>query len=346
MRRLETIFIVLSFAFYAWFLWHFGTSEVLGYVMLAGWGLAITVPLDTLILGANTAGWRFAILRRPRTLRFPQLFAARIAGEAVDYITPAAQIGGSLISASMVRHRLSMGAALASVTVASLTQAVGQIFFIALALALTIHLLPVASGYFWPVTAGFAIAIALTWAFYLVQVRQPFSRLMRAAQRLDLAHLGGDGAQRSAAQADSILIEFYSHHRGRLALSCASYFAAWCVGPIEIYILLHLLNQPVTIGTAILIEAMGLILERVTFLIPAKLATREGGKALIVTLLGYPPEIGFVVGLLRHVKELIWVLIGLGCLVYHRAVVERRIGVELPDAGESAEGARASAAQR
>ena len=54
-------------------------------------------------------------------------------------------------------------------------------------------------------------------------------------------------------------------------------------------------------------------------MVPGKLVTREGGKALIVSLLGYPAQLGFVVGLLRHAKEMLWVLAGLLCLALHRA---------------------------
>ena len=45
MRRIETVIVVLALAFYVWFLSHFGTREVLGYVRLAGWGLVLTISL-------------------------------------------------------------------------------------------------------------------------------------------------------------------------------------------------------------------------------------------------------------------------------------------------------------
>jgi len=70
-----------------------------------------------------------------------------------------------------------------------------------------------------------------------------------------------------------------------------------------------------------LVEAVGLLIERATFLIPAKLVSQEGGKALILGLLGYPAGIGFAVGFLRRVKEMVWVLIGLVSLMIHRMTV-------------------------
>jgi hypothetical protein len=98
------------------------------------------------------------------------------------------------------------------------------------------------------------------------------------------------------------------------------------MGPVEIYILLSLLHQPATLVVALLVEALGLLIERATFLIPAKLVSQEGGKALILSLLGYPADVGFAIGFLRRIKELLWVLFGLSGLTAHRLVMERRDG--------------------
>ena len=87
---------------------------------------------------------------------------------------------------------------------------------------------------------------------------------------------------------------------------------------------------------ALLVEAVGLLIERATFVIPAKLVSQEGGKALILGMLGYPPGIGFVVGFLRRIKEMVWVLFGLLALMIHRTVVPQRgdISTVVPQRGD------------
>ena len=129
MRRVETFFIVIAIAFYAWFLTHYGPRQVIGYVRMAGWGLALTISLEALARIANTLGWRVTIEDYPPKLRFIELFAARIGGEAVDYVTPSAQLGGQFVMAVDVREKLRMPVGLATVVVASLAEAVGQIVF-------------------------------------------------------------------------------------------------------------------------------------------------------------------------------------------------------------------------
>ena len=126
-----------------------------------------------------------------------------------------------------------------------------------------------------------------------------------------------------AAQADAVLADIYAHHRGRVVISSLCYLVAWSMGPVEIYILLRLLHQPVPLLVPLAVEAVGLLIERATFLIPAKLVSQEGGKALILALLGYPAGVGFVVGLLRRIKEMAWVLFGLSAFAIHRLGTQR-----------------------
>jgi uncharacterized membrane protein YbhN (UPF0104 family) len=325
MRRAETFFIVIAIAFYAWFLTHYGPGQVLGYVRMAGWGLALTISLEALARIANTIGWRVTIEDYPPKLKFLELFAARIGGEAIDYVTPSAQLGGQFVMAVDVREKLRMPIGLATVVVASLAEAIGQIAFMSIALVISLRLIPVAASLYWAIVGGFALAVALAGGFFFVQMKRPFSHLWRAATKLSIARINTDEIRESADEADAVILDFYARNRGRFVASCFCYAVAWSLGPLEIYILLRLLHQPASLQIALLVEAVGLLIERATFLIPAKLVSQEGGKALILGMLGYPPGIGFVVGFLRRIKEMVWVLFGLIALMIHRTVVRQRV---------------------
>jgi uncharacterized membrane protein YbhN (UPF0104 family) len=323
MKRLETLIIILALAFYVWFLRHFGFAQVLNYVGLVGWGLLFTVALEAVSRLLNTLGWRVTIRDCPRGLSFFEMFAARISGEAVDYVTPSAQLGGQPVMAMMVRRKLPMARGLASVAVAALAESIGQILFIAAALLISLPLGWHLHELLWPVIGGFAVAVGLALGFYFVQVKRPFGLLWRAADKLDLPMMRGDDVRQAADEADAMLLDFYAHRRLRLAASCLCYFFAWSMGPIEIYILLHLLYEPATVQTVLLVEALGLLIERATFMIPAKLVSQEGGKALILAMLGYSADVGFAIGFLRRIKEMVWVMLGLGTLTVHRLITDR-----------------------
>ncbi|MBV8138247.1 MAG: flippase-like domain-containing protein [Deltaproteobacteria bacterium] len=320
MRRVETILIVLSLAFYPWFLGHFGSAQILSYLRLAGWGLALTVSLEAVARLVNTVGWRVTIYDCPPSLGMAQLFFARIAGEAIDYITPPA---GQFVMAMMVRDKLSMAIGLATAVVAALAEVFGQIGFITLAILISLNMIPAGARLFWPIVGGFAIALSLAAGFFFVQQKRPFSHLWRAAARLHIGGLQSEQIRVAADEADGLLLDFYAEHRTRFFIATLCYLVAWTLGPVEIYLLLYLLHQPASLRLALLVDGVGLLLERATFLIPAKLVSQEGGKALILAMLGYRAGVGFAIGFLRRIKEMVWVLLGLLSLMIHRIVVER-----------------------
>lgn len=326
MRRVETLIILLALGFYVWFLRRFGIYDVLHYLRLAGWGVALTISLESVSRVVNTLGWRMTIVDYPRALGFGELFVARIAGEAVDYVTPSAQLGGQFVMAMMVRRKLAIAAGLATVTVATLAEAFGQIAFISVALMTALPFEARLHHLFWPVMGGLGIAAALAIGFLVVQLKQPFSKLWKIAARFEAPHLDNPEMAAAAAEADARLINFYERHRWRLLASTICYTLAWAMGPVEIFIYLKLLHVPATWIVALLVESLGLLIERATFLIPAKLVSQEGGKALILSLLGYSADIGFAIGFLRRIKEMVWVLFGLIGLTAHRMVSERRYG--------------------
>lgn len=330
MRRVETLILLLALGFYVWFLHHFGLSHVLQSVRLVGWGLLVTIALESVARLANTIGWRVTIAHYPRELGFGELFIARIAGEAIDYVTPSAQLGGQFVMALMVRRKLAMATGLATVIVASLAEAVGQIGFVSGALISALPFEARLYHLFWPVAGAMIVALALAGGFFYVQLKQPFSHLWKAAAKFGIPQLANPEVLAAAADADALLTDFYAHHRPRFVLAGCCYLIAWSMGPFEILIYLKLLHQPLTWMTPLLVEALGLLIERVTFLIPGKLVSQEGGKALILDLLGYPAGIGFAIGLLRRLKELAWVLFGLTGLSIHRMVTERTTPIATP----------------
>ena len=320
--RFETLAILVALGFYIWFLRRFGFGQIYGYLRMAAWGLGLTVTLESVARAANALGWRATIANYPSNLGFGELFAARIAGEAIDYITPTAQLGGQPVMATMVRRKLRMAVGLATVVIAALAESIGQICFICAALLISIPLEAKVHSLFWAALGGLAFALSLVIAFFFVQMKRPFFHLLEAASSI-MPLLKDSEVREGAAEADAILTDFYAHHRLRLLTSSLCYLLAWSMGPVEIYILLRLLHQPAPILVVLAAEAVGLLIERATFLIPAKLVSQEGGKALIFAMLGYPAGVGFVVGLLRRIKEMVWVLFGLTSLAAYRLFAER-----------------------
>jgi hypothetical protein len=75
-----------------------------------------------------------------------------------------------------------------------------------------------------------------------------------------------------------------------------------------------LIGHPVTIGDAVVIEALAQPTRLAGILIPGTLGVQEAGGMVIFGLLGFAPELGLALMLLKRVRELGFNVLGLGLL--------------------------------
>jgi hypothetical protein len=71
---------------------------------------------------------------------------------------------------------------------------------------------------------------------------------------------------------------------------------------------------------AVSICALAVLIKGGTFIIPASIGAQEGGNLLLVMAYGYSEVAGITFALLRRVRELVWIGIGLLCLLALRSV--------------------------
>src|SRR5258708_31066535 len=111
-----------------------------------------------------------------------------------------------------VGEKLRMPIGLATVVVASLAEAVGQIAFMSIALVISLRMIPVAAHLYWAIVGGFALAVALAGGFFFVPMKRPFSHLWRAVGKVDIARIKTHQKEipHSPGQAHACPLDLYS----------------------------------------------------------------------------------------------------------------------------------------
>jgi glycosyltransferase 2 family protein len=284
-------------------------------------GVILVFPMSVVMV-FDTLGWRYAF-RRDR-VPFGVLLATRLAGEAFNIVTPTAALGGEVVKAWLLRERAPVDESVPSVIIAKTTITIAQGLFLLIGVVLAALTL-----------AGSSILAAMEWlvglevlvlaAFILMQTRGLVGWSARMLARLGIR---GFGAGSTAARVDEALADFYRREPRRLVLSIAFHLAAWLLGSLEAWLILAFLGIPVSLTTATVIEAFGTGIRFATFLVPASLGVQEGGYAVTFLALGLGTADGVAFGLVRRLRELFWVAIGL--LLF--AVIRRGPVVAAPSA--------------
>lgn len=286
-----------------------GGVTLLDHLRLVGAGILLIIGQEVFAVLANTLGWRAAFPSRPAP-PLAQLLPARIAGDAVNYATPTASLGGELVRARLLAGRVPRLDLATSIAVGKLSQTVAQAVFVAAGLALAVASAQLAPALRSASLVSIGVLGTLVIGLSVAQRRGLLSALVRtvtgAGPLARFAHL-----TEHAARLDAEIVKLHHAPERPFLVSCLWFFLGWALGAVEIALMLWLLGAEVTVTRAITIEALSVGLDAMLFFVPAKLGTQEGGKVLIFTALGLDPALGLTVGVLRRIRELSWALAGL-----------------------------------
>ncbi|MBM3458289.1 MAG: flippase-like domain-containing protein [Armatimonadetes bacterium] len=296
-----------------------------------GWGFLGGLLSSALVYLLDAWAWRQAFLVNQPAVSFWKLFNVRMAGEALNRITPLASMGGEPLKGYLLSQNGStLSDAVASVAITKNIMTQAQIGFIFLGVALALGLLPGRVD-----LLGFALFPGLILAAMLVTaVLDLRLRRLRKEGKEPLAGVGGGRAARmrkAAAEFWEVVADFiWTNPRGYLR-SLIAFFLGWLAGAIELFVYAGALGLPLSLIEAIVLEALVCSVTMATFFIPANAGSQEGGMAFVGQLfrLGSPDALAFAV--LRRGREAFWVLYGLSYL----GLTQGRVLLQPPDPEQS-----------
>ncbi len=331
MTRAALVLLTIGTAlFVALLAWH-GFGSIAAMLAAAGWGLVVVTCFHVLPLAIDAAAIA-VLLDHPRaegTAR--NVLLARWAGESVNSLLPAGQIGGPVLMARHLRqHGLPMPEAAAAITVATTMQALSQILFGLIGVGLfAFHAASgTLAGLRVPLFVGTVLLTVIIVVFYRAQRHGMFGRGMRILSGVFGVGKTGDLASQADA-IDASVRKLYGLHR-RLLATFALSLIAWLVGTGEVWLAMQFLGHPVDWFDAMLLESVGQAIRGAAFAIPGSLGVQEGGYLLLAPLVGLPPETALALSLAKRARELALGVPGLVYLQFSERRWLRRRPVAVP----------------
>ncbi len=291
-----------------------GLAAVFATLAVAGWGLPIVALFHLIPLALDAASIRVMFDTSKARSSLRDAILARWVGESANSFLPAGPIGGPVVMSRYFSQRgMSIRDAAAAVTVSTTLQALAQIIFALMGVAMLGEHASRGSEHAVRtplIIAGVVLAVCLT-GFYLMQRRGLFGKLMRTIKRFS----GKRDWSAFTSQADAIDLSVQDAYgrRGRVAASFSLSFVGWVIGTAEVYLILQLLQFPVSWGDALLLESLGQAIRAAGFAIPGSLGIQEGGFLLLAPLAGMRPETALALSLAKRARE---VLLGVPGLLY------------------------------
>lgn len=316
-RLARVLFLLIGIGLLAVIVTQINLRAVGMYMREMGWAFPlIFLPYIGVYL-CDTIGWKFAF-GPSTTIPFHRLFLTRMAGESINNLTPFAYMGGEPVKAHLLtRLHVPMVEGMAAAIMAKLLISMAQFAFVVLGGALAMSHLATRPDILWPLVA--VVVLGGTVLGLLTRGLQAglFTQIYNLLDRWKLTPSVLERWREHLRHLDETIVSFYQRHPRYLGLSLLWHFLGWVVGSFEVLALFYAVGMPLRITEALAIEALASVAKSIAFFIPGSLGVQDGGNVLIVALFGFPPSLGLTFSLVRRMRELTWVTLGLLILLRH-----------------------------
>jgi putative membrane protein len=311
---LHLIAVCGGFALLAFLVWNVGVGEIVKHLRQIGW----QAPLVLLpYLGAafcDAKGWACAIPPTSPARKTPlwRVSLARLAGEAINNLTPTANVGGEPVKVYMLQaHGLTTDAGLASVVAAKTALTISQIAFILLGLPFFLYRLGWIQVGWWLLVPLLGLAYGFVVLVVRWQRRGLMGILVRGLRRLAPRWRRLIEWQERAQRIDAHLLHFYDSNQKGFLASILYHFLGWLLGAVEVQFFFHLMGVSVSPLDAFIVESMVQPMTAAGLIIPGALGVQEAGGVFLCRLLGLDDGASLTLMALKRVREAFYNLIGL-----------------------------------
>ena len=311
--------LVVGIAALVWALHRFGgpalslLSRAPSVPLLIAFVLAIA-------LGLTASGLRWSVLLGGlgSHVALATLTACRAAGHSLSSLVPSGRMGGEPLRAYLaVQQGVPAPQAIASVTVdRTLEMGGGSVFAAVFGAVLVQQGIPALRGAAFTLGVA-AIGLAIGVAFIVRRLRRGEGLVTAVASGTGLDRFGAVRARMATiGAAEGDVNELVGQPR-RVGLAFGLSIATHTLVLVEYWLLLSAFGLP---SGPVAVVAANFATGAVHSLpVPAGIGVLEGSQLWLFTMLGYPADVGLAVGLAVRLRELLWVLPGLGYL-FARAI--------------------------
>jgi uncharacterized membrane protein YbhN (UPF0104 family) len=281
-----------------------------------GWGILIVIALHGLRHLVRSVSTFIAIPAHHRSFKFRFALAARLAGDAVGFLTFTGPVLGETTKAAMLKRRVPLSHGAAAVIVENL------IYFVSVAVIILLGVLAAVLSYehtgmilrytmiFSTIGGVLFLAVVALVLWFRVKplswMTRKFSRLMPNAV---LSKEAGINAM------EGNIYEFYSTRPAAFASIFGLSMLTHLISVIEIYLIIDMLAYVPKINAAFIAESLTKVINFAFGLVPGGVGVYEGGSGMIFKRLEYTVALGVAIALIRRVGVIFWTAVGLVILL-------------------------------
>ena len=311
MKKLHILLLAFGLAFFGYLLWSIGIQQLRGELALIGWGLIPLMLGEGLAEMIHTVGWHHCLSGPLRSLRWRTLFGIRMAGYAINYVTPTATLGGEVTKAALLAAHCRGAEAASGVLVGKLSFALGHLLFVVLGAVVIVWQVQLPGTLLAAMLISGGLVASGVIAFLLLQ---KYGKLGALVRWLAARKVGGRPLERAAREltaVDEAMKQFYREQPWGLPVAVGWHFVGYSVGIAQTWLFFHLLHQEASWPVAAGVWFLGMWFDLLTFAVPLNLGALEGTRIVSFKAIGYTALAGMTYGIVIRLSQIFWSGFGL-----------------------------------
>lgn len=317
-KKVRMLFLIAGAAFFILLIRKIGIASILDNIRALGWRFGLIFAISLLWYVLYTEAWRQFLSRVGNGIKFWHLFRIKVAGEAVNTLTPANFLGGDPLRIHLLKKDFQMSEGAASVVVDRTLHSTATLLVIIFGITASFigfKSLPANLRYGIPIAT---IVAVIFMAFVLIHQRKGFfSLLMTLCKRLGIKKEFSKKTIARFEKLDGHIIDFYTaDHKGFwIALACHT--TGRLLGIIEIYAIGRCVSDEFTLFASLVLCALAPVVNAVFTFVPGALGVMEGAYGGVLYLLHLDPAIGITIQISKRMRSALWIILGLVFLGTH-----------------------------
>lgn len=311
-RTLRLLFLGIGVFLFVGIIQQIGWISIEKQLLKLGWAVVPILVVSLLWYLSYTGAWKQILRQQGNGIPFWPLFRAKISGEAVNTIQPANFLGGDPMRIYLLRKVSNITCLTASVVVDRTINSmaiVSVIFVGALIAFLTVQGLP------HQVVVGAPVFLGLTSAmiifFLMRQKRGLFTSILKIAVKLRIAKHWSEKHLPKAAEVDAKVSKLYQKSHSAFWEALGFHIAGRFLGIVEVYLIGKSITPEFSFLVALFLATLSPIINMAFTYIPGALGVMEGAYSAALYLLGLDPAIGFTIQIVKRIRAVIWIGLGL-----------------------------------
>lgn len=320
LKKAKILFFIIGILLLVYLVHKIGISQIHKYFLLMGYKFPLIFLPFAVVFFLDTLAWQYSFSKCLHGVRISVLFPIRLIGEAINILTPTAYLGGEPVKAYLLRrYDVPIQEGLASVVISKIIMTIAQVLFFIAGIIASVHYLSPDYSLVMPITFVVGMVLFIAFFLFIVQRKGLFVPIVNVIERFEIKiHFLKDRKDKIKSL-DEKIRNFYFNHKKRFYMCFFCYFLAWMTGTFEVYVIIVLMGEKISIGQALIVESAIQLIKLCVFFIPGGFGVLEGGSLVIFETLGFGAEIGLSYGIFRRIRELGWASVGFILLMLYGA---------------------------